>query len=63
MRIMEALDVSTTWDVSTTIPEGKKIITQDGMIDIFRSNKATEEQVVAHSLLVWVSTAHDVDTP
>ena len=28
-----------------------------------RSNKATQEQIVAYSVLVWASIAHGIDTP
>ena len=51
-RLMECLLTPTTWDVAATSIEDKKIPIEDDMVDIFRSHKATKDQVATYSDLV-----------
>ena len=62
-RVMEALEISTEWDDSASDIESKKMPTARGLIDIFKSKQVTQDQILAHSELVWASTAHGSTTP
>ena len=62
-RVMEALEISTSWDSTASDTEAKKQPTTDGIIDSFRSKQLTQDQVRAHSELVWSDTAYGLDTP
>ena len=62
VRVMETLEISTRWDQSATDPDDRRLPVQDDIIDIFRSHKATEQQVADHCDLVWANTAH-LQTP
>ena len=42
-------------------PEGRRLISST--VNMFRINKMTKEEVVAHCGLVWVTTAFDPVTP
>lgn len=46
-RVMEAMEVNTRWTPGTRAPEAT------GLINIFKSNQATREQVEYHCNLVW----------
>ena len=60
---MEALKIYTEWDSNTTFAADKRIPTNESIIDIFKSNGTTSEQIKAHCDLVWESTAFGTDTP
>ena len=60
---MEALKIYTEWDSNTTFAADKRIPTNESIIDIFKSNGTTSEQIKAHCDLVWESTAFGTNTP
>ena len=62
VRVMETLEISTRWDQSATNPDDRRLPMQDDTIDIFRSHKATEQQVADHCDLVWANRTH-IHTP
>ena len=56
--MLDTLKMNTKWDTS-----GKQIPETEGMIDIFKSNKATKEQVKEHVNLVWSDSTFGAQTP
>ena len=62
-RTMEALEVSTTWNDSAGTAEAKRIPAVEGIVDIFKSNKATSEEIIDHCNLVWSESDFGTDTP
>ena len=63
VRVMKTLKIPTGWDTSVTSPNDRWHQVPGKMIDIFKSNKATEEQVEHYSDLVWSDSAYGEDTP
>ena len=62
-RTMAALEVSTKWDSKDSSTEAKRIPTSDGIINIFKLNKATFEVIKEHCNCVWETTPFGTDTP
>ena len=62
-RTMPALEISTAWDSNSSSTEAKRIPDANGIIDIFKSNKATTEEIQHHCNLVWATTVFGADTP
>ena len=62
-RTMTALEISTAWDSNGSSTEAKRIPDANGIIDIFKSNKATPEEIKHHCGLVWAKTDFGADTP
>ena len=58
VRVMETLEVPTAWDSSATNPDDQRLPIQTDVVDIFKSHKATSEQVEHYCDLVWANTAH-----
>ena len=52
-RMMEALKISTKWNTVGETEEETGLLMIDGIIDIFKSNKASEEDIKIHYDLVW----------
>ena len=52
-RTMDVLESSTTWDNHAGTVEAKRIPEANGIVDIFKSNKATREEIIDHCDLVW----------
>ena len=51
-RTMDALEVCTKWDTKAATVEEKRILLEDNTVNIFKSNKATSDEVKAHCNLV-----------
>ena len=62
-RVMEALEITTEWDISASDTEDQKMPTAEGTINSFRSKQLTKEEVLAHVELVWPPTPHGTATP
>ena len=62
-RTMEALEICTEWNKGATTAEGKRIPLKDNTVNIFKSNKATSDEVKAHCNLVWSSSKFGTETP
>ena len=61
--LLDSLKINTIWDVNASTVEEQMIPKTTGLIDIFKSNKATQEQVEEHVNLVWSDSAYGVTTP
>ena len=62
-RTMSALKISTKWEPGGDTDAAKKIPLSEGEIDLFKSNKATKEELDEHIALVWSDTAFGGNTP
>ena len=62
-RLLDSLKIHTIWDAHASTLAGQKIPKTNGLIDIFKSNKATKEQVEEHVNLVWSDSTYGVTTP
>ena len=62
-RVMEVLEIGVDWDTGSPTTEGKRLLKPDGIVDIFKSNRAIREQVVSHCERVWGETAFGTNTP
>jgi len=60
---MTALEINTEWDSNSSSTEAKKILNTDGIINIFKSNKATPGEIVHHCHLVWAKINFRAETP
>ena len=60
---MKALKIITKWDTRGSTDEVKRIPTQEGMVDVFKSNKASSKEIKTHCDLVWNTSAFLSDTP
>ena len=63
VRVMEILEIPTVWGLPATNPNGRRLPVQTNVVDIFRSQKATNEQVTHYCDLVWARSAHVNNTP
>ena len=61
-RTMEALEISTTRDDHAGAAESKRIPKFDGIVDIFKYNKATSKEIIYHYNLVWSESDFRTDT-
>lgn len=57
IRTMKTLKIATEWDTGGSTDEANMIPTQEGMVDIFKSNEATSEEIKKHCDLVWDTSA------
>ena len=57
------MKVATEWDTNGSMAAAKKFHSQEGMVDIFKSNKATSKEIQKHCNIVWDSSIFGVDTP
>ena len=62
-RTMEALQIHTRWQDGGDADAAKRVPLTEGEIDIFKSNKATKEEVLRHCNLVWAETDFGTNTP
>ena len=62
-RLLDSLKINTVWDITAPSAAGRRIPKAEGLIDLFKSNKATKEQVEEHVDLVWSDSAHGTLTP
>ena len=62
-RTMTSLEISTEWDSNSSSTKAKRIPNADGIIDIFKSKKATPGEIVHHCDLVWAKTDFGAETP
>ena len=62
-RTMSALKISTKWEPGGDTDAAKRIPLSEGEIDLFKSNKATKEELNEHVALVWSGTAIGDNTP
>ena len=51
-RTMDALEIYNKWNTTATRSEGKRIPLEDNIVNIFKSNKSTSDEVRAHCNLV-----------
>jgi len=59
---MKDLKVATVWDTNGSTAAAKIILTQEGMVDNFKSNKVTSKEIQKHCNMVWDNLAFGVDT-
>ena len=62
-RVLAAFEISIAWDETASNPEERRLPVADGVVDSFRSKQVTQEQVQAHSELVWSGTTWGNNTP
>ena len=62
-RTMEALEINTHWMGGGDVDAARRVPSAGGKINIFDSNKATKENVIAYTDLVWAETDFGADTP
>ena len=60
---MKALKITIEWDTKGSTDEANRIPTQEGMVNIFKSNKATSKEIQKHFDMVWNISAFGSDTP
>ena len=62
-QTMKALKITTECDTNGSTAAAKRIPTQEGMVDILKSNKATSKEIQKHCNMVWDNLVFGVDTP
>lgn len=62
-RLLDNLKINTEWATAASTIEHQRIPTPEGIIDLFKSNKATKEQVQTHVDLVWDDSDFGARTP
>ena len=60
---MECMSVPTGWNDEAGTAAAKRIPTEEGKIDFFKSYQGTEEQIKEHCERVWASTTYGANTP
>ena len=48
MRVMEALQIATKRKIDAPTQDEKRMVAQDGIVDVFATNKITRDEVVDH---------------
>ena len=62
-RLIDNFKINTQWDMAASTIEDQRIPQPEGIIDLFKSNKATKEQVQTHVDLVWDNSDFGARTP
>ena len=60
---MKVLKIATEWDTKGSTDESKRPPTQEGMVDIFKYNKATRKEIQKHCEMVCSTLTFGSDTP